>query len=112
LTSYLPKKIVSNERVLVFPPVFASEKSAVLSVQKERVRLSNVCTIDLRDRCPAESVYRQTRKSLTLLKRPQVGVMRQLQLLDLRLLLHLRKNVLIDTASAVPSPEVPPVEED
>jgi hypothetical protein len=55
---------------------------------------------NLRDRCSAESVCRQTRKSLTHLQRPLVGMQPgaklQLQLLDRRLLLHLRKNLLIE----------------
>lgn len=55
--------------------------------------------VNLWDHCTPESVYIQTRKSLTHLKRPNVGIQPgakpQLQFLDLRILLHLRKNLLI-----------------
>jgi hypothetical protein len=54
----------------------------------------------LRDHCPPESVYKQTRKPLTYLKWPHVGIqpgaMPQLQFLELRILLHLRKYLVIE----------------
>jgi hypothetical protein len=56
--------------------------------------------VNLWDHCPPESVYRQTRKLLTHLKRPHVGIqpgaMAQLQFPDLRIRLHFGKNLLIE----------------
>jgi hypothetical protein len=43
----LPKKVISPERALVFPPVIDSDKYEALSVQLETVRLNGVCAIDL-----------------------------------------------------------------
>jgi hypothetical protein len=56
--------------------------------------------INLRDHCTPESVCRQTRKSLTQLKRPLIrilsGAMLHLKFLDLHTLPHLQRNLLIE----------------
>jgi hypothetical protein len=56
--------------------------------------------VNLRDHCPTELIYRQTRKSLTHLKRTPVGIqpgaMPQLQFLYPCLLLRLRKSLLAE----------------
>jgi hypothetical protein len=46
-TSDLPKENVSPDRALFLPPVFKSDKYEALSVQLERIRLNEVCTVDL-----------------------------------------------------------------
>jgi hypothetical protein len=77
--------------------------------------------VNLRDHCPPESVYRQTRKLLTRLKRPHIriqpGAIPQLQFLDPSILLHLWKNLLVEklpfnATSAVPLPKVSIVKDD
>jgi hypothetical protein len=74
--------------------------------------------INRRDHCPPESVCRKTRKSLTQLKPPLVGILPgatlQLQFLDLLILLHLQRNrgFTLDTESAAPSPQVSTVQVD
>jgi hypothetical protein len=45
LTSGLPKKIISPERVL--PPVYSGDKYEALSSQLETVCLNGVCTINV-----------------------------------------------------------------
>jgi hypothetical protein len=56
--------------------------------------------INRKDCCPPWSVYRQTWKSLTQLKRSQVGIlpgaMLHLRFLSLHILLHLQRNLLND----------------
>lgn len=56
--------------------------------------------VNLRDHCPTDSVCRQTRETLAHLQRPhfriQPEAISQLQILDLRILLHLRNNLLVE----------------
>jgi hypothetical protein len=78
------------------------------------------CTNDVgkaQEHCPPESVYRQTRKSLTLLKWSyigiQSGVMPRLQFLDLHFTFAriYDSGITLHSASVAPSPKVSAVEE-
>jgi hypothetical protein len=67
---------------------------------KSQINKLHENSFNRRDHCRPVSVYRQARKPLTHLHRPHFGIqpgsMPPLQILDLRILLHIRNNLLIE----------------